>query len=88
MKQSIKMTGKKLHTDTHKEELKQNWINNNPMKNPEIVKKQSERMSKTRKRLAKEGKLPNLFKKGNKIGFKPGHIPWNIGLSKHKEVVK
>jgi len=80
MNQSIKMTGKKLHSEEHKKELRKNWKENNPMKDPKIKKKQIERMSKTRKRLAKEGKLPNLFKKGNKI--RNGKSPASKGKTK------
>lgn len=91
MEHSIKMTGRKLHSEKHKMELKKKFIENNPMKDSKIKKKQSERMSKTRKRLAKEGKLPNLFKKGNKIRntgrtrFKKGCTPWNKCLTKNNQ---
>ena len=87
MKQSIKMMGKPC-SEKAKKINRERWLKNNPMKDPKIVKKQSERMSKTRKRLAKEGRLPNLFEKGNQIRntgrtrFKKGYTPWNKGLTK------
>lgn len=79
IKQSIKMTGRKLHSEKHKEELRTKWKENPPMKNPETVKRNIESRKRNRKIAANQKRrIASLTNpKVKKTWFKKGHVPWN-----------
>ncbi len=87
---SIKKIGKKVHSEAHKKELSEQMKKDNPMKIPEIQKKQKAAELNTRKineyrhpelgRKRAEHLLPYIEKNKDKlIPFVKGNAPWNKG---------